>query len=598
MRSRTLHHAISCLVVFTTSVWTYSCSDDPKPSEAVVGDFGSLSLAICDTAMRCCNRGEISLLMGPYVDVDNCMDRYTDRARFAAAAEPVEMPLLGMPRIALPTLGAVKEAADDGRVRLDGAALQACREYLDALPCNEILPDEEEEEDQCALPEPPLETPCDPDKLFIGLVGEGGECTSPGVSLECEPGLVCYGNPLLGVFGQCVKPGRVGEPCFDEAYCEDELYCSQLDGTCQPRRAEGETCVFADRDDPAPPPETLLVRCALGLSCDPITDTCVAPCQRGAACTDDEECDEELELECIVGRCDLPRGAGLPCAVATDCQEGLHCAVDPEDDERQICQERLTLGETCSAHEQCTSEFCDPTTLFCAARVAPDAACPSGLDQQCDQGSCEPELSACATDTDCPLSGRCNLATNLCSGYCVALKPEGAICTLDTDCASETCVVGFCRELPLLLGQACADHEQCESEFCSYDEDRVCAKVPLPLGERCVSNDECESRVCFGALTATFDTCINGLDEGEACGQAGQAQCNPNKFFCDAEATPVSCQPLREAGEECESSIQCRGECVVRFGRKMCDATVDPAQFAICDGSEPMLPPAGEAVSQ
>ena len=31
MRSRTLHQAISCLVVFATSAWTYSCSDDPKP---------------------------------------------------------------------------------------------------------------------------------------------------------------------------------------------------------------------------------------------------------------------------------------------------------------------------------------------------------------------------------------------------------------------------------------------------------------------------------------------------------------------------------------------------------------------------------------
>ena len=595
MRSRTLHQAISCLVVFATSAWTYSCSDDPKPSEAVVGNFGNLSLAICNTAMRCCNRGEISLMMGPYVDVDNCTDRYTDRARFSAV-EPLEMPGLGMPRIALPNLGAVKEAADDGRVRLDGAALQACRDYLDAMPCNELLP-EEEEEDLCALPEPPVETPCDPRKLFIGLVGEGGECTSPGASLECAPGLVCYGNPLLGVFGQCVKPGRVGEPCFDEAYCEAELYCSQLDGTCQPRRAEGETCVFADRDDPSPLPETLLVRCAVGLSCDPITDTCVAPCKRGAACMDDEGCDEELELECIVGRCDLPRAAGLPCAVATDCEEGLQCAADPEDDERQICQERLANAEACTAHEQCTSEFCDPATLLCAPKVAPDAACPSGLDQQCDDGSCEPELSACASDADCPLSGRCNVVTGLCSSYCVALKPVGAICTLDTDCASSTCVVGFCRELPLLLGQDCEGHEQCESEFCNYDEDRACANLPLPLGERCQTSVECESRVCFGAASAAFDTCTNGQDEGEACGQPSQEPCNPNKFFCDAEASPISCQPLREAGEECESSIQCRGECVVRFGRKMCDATVDPTQFAICDGSEPMLAPAAEGVS-
>jgi hypothetical protein len=231
-------------------------------------------------------------------------------------------------------------------------------------------------------------------------------------------------------------------------------------------------------------------------------------------------------------------------------------------------------------------------------KVAPDAACPSGLDQQCNQGSCEPEPVSCVADAGCPLSGRCNLATNLCSGYCVALKPEGAICALDTDCASATCVVGFCRELPLLLGQACESHEQCDSEFCNYADDRVCAKLKLSLGERCQASEECESRVCFGAVTATFDTCVTGLNEDEACGQSGLAPCNPNKYFCDPEASPISCQPLHEAGEQCESSAQCRGECVVRFGRKMCDATVDPTQFAICDGSKPMMTPAAEVVSE
>jgi hypothetical protein len=595
MRFRKLHHAISSLVVLSTSIWTYSCSDEPKPSEEVTVDFGNLSVALCNAAMRCCNRGEINLMMGPYVDTDSCSDRYTDRARFDVTPM-LDMPAeLGMPSVALPNLGAVREAADDGRVRVDGAALQACRDYLDALPCNELLT--EEEEDACALPEPRLDTPCDPDEIFIGLVPEGGSCTSPGASLECQPGLVCFGNPLLGVFGECVRPGRVGEPCFDEGACEAELYCSQLDGTCQPPRLEGETCVFSDREDPAPLPETLLVRCSLGLSCDPITDTCVAPCQRGAACSDDTQCDEELELKCIVGRCDRPRAAGLPCAIADDCSERLRCGVDPEDDERQICQERLANGETCAMHVECASEFCDPSTLLCAAQVAPGSACPSGLDPQCARGSCEPEAVACVADDDCPLSGRCNLATNVCSGYCVALKPEGAICSLDAECDSGTCIVGFCRELPLLGGQACSAHEQCESEFCGYDDERVCATLPLALGERCTSADECESGVCYGTASATFETCSNGLDEGEACGQSGQAPCNPQKFFCDTDASPIACAPLHEAGEGCESSVQCRGECVVRFGRKMCDATVDPTRFAICDGSDPMLASAVEAAA-
>ncbi len=545
--------------------------------------------------MRCCDRGEINLMMGPYVDVDNCSERYTDRARFAAGAA-VDMPELGL-RVAVPNVGAVKEAVDDGRVRIDNVALTACQAYLDALPCNELLTDTEDEP-TCELPPPPVETPCDPTKIFIGLVDEGGRCTSPGASLECRPGLICFGNPLLGVFGECARPGRIGEACFADGACETNLYCSQLDGSCQPLRAEGETCVFADRENAAPHPTTLLVRCQAGLSCDPITDTCVAPCQRGAVCVDATDCDEEQDLKCIVGRCDRERVAGLPCALGTDCEEGLRCSVDPEDSEKQICQERLGSGEPCTAHAECSSDFCDPSDESCGVKVAPGSACPTGLDPQCDVGSCEPESVSCITNADCPLSGLCNLATNVCSGYCVALRPEGAICTANAECATEACVVGFCRELPLLSGQACTTHEQCESEFCSYDEERVCAKAPLSLGERCLTDDECESQVCFGAAAAEFDTCINGLDEGEACGGPAQARCNPHKSFCDADASPVSCAPLHEAGEDCDSPIQCRGDCVIRFGRTMCDATVDPTEIAICDGSDPMLIPAAEAVAE
>ena len=59
------------------------------------------------------------------------------------------------------------------------------------------------------------------------------------------------------------------------------------------------------------------------------------------------------------------------------------------------------------------------------------------------------------------------------------LHGERRVCT-------EACVVGFCRELPLLSARTCTAHEQCESEFCNYDEERVCAKAPLSLGERCL----------------------------------------------------------------------------------------------------------------
>jgi hypothetical protein len=202
---------------------------------------------------------------------------------------------------------------------------------------------------------------------------------------------------------------------------------------------------------------------------------------------------------------------------------------------------------------------------------------------------------ACTTNADCSLSGECNIGTGVCSGYCVALRPDGAQCTSAVECESGACIAAFCRALPLLAGQECEDHGQCESEFCSYADDRVCAELPLALGRRCQSTAECESGVCFGGAGSAFNTCINGLDEGEACGESGLAPCNPKRFFCDTEDEPSVCAPLHEAGEDCDSSVQCRGNCIVRFGRNMCDAVVDPREVAICSGDDPMLASVPEA---
>jgi hypothetical protein len=424
--------------------------------------------------------------------------------------------------------------------------------------------------------------------LFTGQIKEGARCTSSLGSLECKPGLGCRKNENdLGVYSQCVHVSQVAEPCVSDGECADELYCSQLDGTCQRPRIEGETCLFANRDDPNPPPETALIRCRTDLSCDPLTDTCVVACQRGAKCEKNDDCDKDQDLFCIQSRCDFKRIEGLPCENDSDCEKTLRCDFDKADPTKKVCSQRAPLNSPCVTHEECASGFCDLTKAHCAQPLPAGALCPTGLNQQCFNGRCVAEGISCLLDTDCPSSKKCDLLKNECAEYCVALLPDGAPCVEDSDCSSQECVANFCRTTPVANGVECDQPADCESEFCSLDPKPVCKDLPLPLGDPCESSDQCESLVCFADLTTTFKkTCVSGLDQGEQCGQSTKPPCDPKKYYCDAEEVPPICVPLKEIGEACESDIQCRGKCALHptFNRTMCDPTPAP-ETAICSGA-------------
>lgn len=556
--------------------------------------------SMCDVSLRCCSRGEVDYYHGPYVDAENCVDRLFEQAsRTTIAGVPFSELQEPGTAVYVPNLGALDQAVQDGRTKIDAAALEACQEHLADLACNE--PAAEEEAEGCQpTPAAPEETPCALDKLFVGRLGVGSACSSTGgLSLECAPGLFCAGGLGLGVTGRCVEAQEEGELCNDDHECADELYCSELDGSCQRPRAEGEVCVFADRNDPAPAPETLLVRCEDHLSCDPITNTCVARCQAGASCLSDEDCDAEAELTCILGRCSQPRGEGLPCQSAEHCEEEFYCGPDVLDPTQSFCSVKKQDSEDCTDHLECASGYCSADTNQCTPAVAVGEPCPSGLDAQCDGGRCAQEETTassgyCAAADECPNSGSCDTYYGTCGTYCVAIKQDGAACTLDNECESGECIAGFCRTSPLDLGVACDDASDCESEFCSHDDEPVCAELPLPLNEPCFSGDECASGVCFASTPGEPPTCGNGLDEGESCGAAGQAPCNPKELYCDVEESeaPV-CVRLKETGEICKTSVECRGDCVPRHGRSMCSPAA-PEDEAVCGGTDPLRPPGEE----
>lgn len=559
------------------AVWIGGCSS----STSVEPTAEELAASVCELSFRCCDRGEVSWYLGPYVRDETCVERLL-RAGELRPSTPVDLePILGDPLV-LPNLAALDRALNTERVKVDKDALEACLLFLAEQECNSPL--EEVDPEACIPPEPPEESPCDPDLLFEGKVGEGGTCTSGFDSLECKEGLTCRTSARVGVKGECVPMGQVGSFCFGDSECDPDLYCSQLDGTCKPYGQAGDPCVFADRESLTPDPSTALLRCDPLLSCDPVTDICVEACQRGARCSTDFACDQDQELTCVLGRCDLLREEGLPCGAADDCVEGLLCAADPEEPGRTVCTRGKAAGEPCESHVECATGYCDPETLECQEKLPNGELCTSGLDLQCRSGDCDTSFVACASDADCTESGSCDLTTSRCDPFCAERLPNGATCVDDAECVSEACVAGICRELPLAQGEPCDTDVECETGFCSLDDERVCKELPLDNGERCASGSQCESMVCFARSLGDPPVCVTGAGENEPCGVSDMLPCDPRKFFCDASGeTMPRCAPFRETGEDCESSTECRGACETKFNRRLCTPAAPP-DAAVCDG--------------
>ncbi len=608
-----------------TLLLPFASSCGSAKHQQVTPSVESLAQAACSFAYRCCQAGEVAYYLQPFVTEDNCAERILDATEDTGQ---VDFTLSAFPGLAvvIPNAAALDRAVNDGRTSIDSKALQACTDYLSTLACNappvaavNAVPA------VCTPPTPPVDdTPCDPTKIFIGKLKEGDTCTSLGGAFECGPGLHCSTDADFGTEGECVRFSQEGEFCSDATSggsCADGLYCSGLDGKCHTPAGPGDTCVYGDRNVP-PDPATLLTQCRSDLSCDWLTSTCVVACQDGATCSTDDDCDATAQLKCLgigvglgaesfgTGRCGVPRAAGVPCTVPSDCADTLTCAVDPTDSTRSVCQAKIATGSPCGAtssslavdaNEQCVSGFCDVSTGTCAPQVTPPGLCPSGDSAQCAGGTCVGAGTYCSADTDCPGgSGKCDTTRFECVPYCVALKPDGAICALDTDCQSSACVAGFCAKPPLASGEACTESTQCTSGFCGLETSRVCTTLPLDTGSACSSNDQCATLVCYGAPpglntggtggllgggTTSSSTCTAGLSAGDLCGASlGKPPCDPKALYCDSSEDPPRCAPFVATGEPCLTNEQCRGQCVDHGGWKVCNDT-PPAGSVSCSGN-------------
>jgi hypothetical protein len=256
-------------------------------------------------------------------------------------------------------------------------------------------------------------------------------------------------------------------------------------GRCAVRHAEGESCSFEKADVPDAGTET--VPCLERLSCDPMTETCVAFCSAGYDCADDSSC--PAEQSCIPF--DIGDGVYTYCAVRG-----------------------LENGDRCDTHRDCADDlYCNGSA--CESDLAIDEVC--GADYQCASGT-------------------------YCAGTCRIVKNAGETCASDHECNAETtigCITSddgtMCRTAMLVDGDACAPGQNAGGNWCSTgicedlsndavanprchvgaDTGSACDDSDATLGvPRCATTQYCDEGFCRAKSSA-----------GGTCEDDGALQC-------------------------------------------------------------------------
>src|SRR5688572_176958 len=189
-------------LALVTCLLTAACGSK-KSARSVAED---LFTDVCDHVYGCCSAGEATFYLGPYTNQDSCVDRLVDASRRQEGLTLGPGPFLATP-LFFPNLEALETAVSDGRIVVDGDALEACRSWLGEQPCNGQTP--ADPGFVCPALQPHPDGPCAVELLFRGQMANGDRCFIPGTTLECKSGLACLAFDATASFSVCGAPGDV-----------------------------------------------------------------------------------------------------------------------------------------------------------------------------------------------------------------------------------------------------------------------------------------------------------------------------------------------------------------------------------------------------
>lgn len=251
------------------------------------------------------------------------------------------------------------------------------------------------------------------------------------------------------------------------------------------------------------------------------------------------------------------------------CQDGLVCDAVTEQ-----CRPPLALGDACQG-----------------------GGCPDGA--ICHDGFCRAPLEAnegpCRVPSECAAGLVCND-----DSVCAAGPARGAPCGGPSCGSGDACVREYDQRAcgaKLADGETCADHDECESAYCSFTSG-TCGQLP---GE----NDLCPDGACASGFACDFDQggiCVVAPGENEAC-LIGSAGCGPglgcdennvcvrppgvgspcllpdnlcaDGLGCDFTRDGSFCAERRGQGEACESDV-CQAGLYCDFTTATCEPELAP----------------------
>src|SRR5690606_36707555 len=88
----------------------------------VKGNSKQLFEELCDSAFRCCSRGEVDDLLGPFVDEENCSARLSQLASTRSGFIPYTLPLQDFGFL-LPNTKILGRASEGERANFVGSAV-------------------------------------------------------------------------------------------------------------------------------------------------------------------------------------------------------------------------------------------------------------------------------------------------------------------------------------------------------------------------------------------------------------------------------------------------------------------------------------------
>lgn len=198
-------------------------------------------------------------------------------------------------------LGDAKASVDAGRVKYDGALAASCLAKVDGQ-CSALGDEGISQTDEAC------------NAVFVGLVPDGGECTS---SQDCAGTDSYCPIPQGAMTGKCEAPAKEGEPCPN-------------------------------------------FNCAAGLVCDfgAMNSVCIKPLADGQMCTSDFSCVSEY-CDSAGGTCAQKKPVGSDCASPQACKDS-YC-----DFQTSKCTALKADGEACMFFDECQSRDCDQMTMKC-----------------------------------------------------------------------------------------------------------------------------------------------------------------------------------------------------------------------------------------